>query len=169
MSMKQQILEAMEHESTVVKHLLTLVPAGGLEYRPSAGQRSMLDLQRYLTYCANIGTTGALTGNWDHAPAMQETAAALPPDAIAGAMDTQLAALAAVLEPITDDDLRDRDTALPWGTGVKLGRALLMMGPQVLTAYRMQLFLYIKAAGVDSIGSSDCWVGVSRPPEAATN
>ena len=110
MSLKQQILEAMEHECTIIKHLLTLVPEGGLEYRPSEAQRSMLDLQRYITYCANIGTTGTMTGNWDHAQAMQETAAALAPDAIPGAMDAQMADLTAALQSITDEDLRDRDT-----------------------------------------------------------
>jgi hypothetical protein len=167
-TMKQQILDVMHHECAVINHLLTKVPEGGevLEYRPAAEQRTLLELQRYLTYCAIMPATAAVTGNWDHAKAMHDTGDALAAVEIAGAMDRQATALAELLAPLTDDDLRDRDTTLPWGAEVKLGRALLVMGVETLAAYRMQLFLYIKAAGNTAIDSADCWVGITREKPA---
>ena len=61
-TMKQQILDVMQHECAVINHLLTKVPEGDdggevLEYRPAAEQRTLLELQRYLTYCAIMPAT----------------------------------------------------------------------------------------------------------------
>ena len=165
MELKQQILESMLHECEVIKHLITKVPEDGLDYRPTPAQRSTLELMRYATCCGILAVRGAINGNWDHAEAMYGEAESVPVDGLAGAVDAQAQALRDALESLSDEDLRTRDAGLPWGTEVKLGRALIGMGLGCLTAYRMQLFLYAKAAGNAEIGSPNCWAGVDRPPE----
>lgn len=166
MSLTQQLLAAMRHECQIIKHLAGKIPPGTLDYRPTPPQRSTLELIRYLTYCAVNPVTAALAGNWDHAPANRARGDALAPEDVPAAMDAQAEALAARLAPITDTDLVERTAKLPWGAEVPLGEALIQMGVKPLAAYRMQLFLYCKAAGASELTAANCWIGIDRPTPA---
>lgn len=164
-SVRDQLLDSMKHEIAIIKHLGSKVSGTMLEYRPSKAQRTMLELLQYLTYCGVNGVYGALD-NWKNtAPMMTRHVAAqsLKPAQIAKAMDVQMKGIIALLKNVTDDDLANRKALLPWGTNVKLARALMMVGPECLAAYRMQLFLYCKAAGAMKLNSANCWVGVDAP------
>ena len=67
MSIKQALLDSMNLELKVVKHLAAKLKPTEADYRPSAGQRTTLELLRYISYCAVVGTKYALTGKWDDA------------------------------------------------------------------------------------------------------
>jgi hypothetical protein len=43
----------------------------------------------------------------------------------------------------------------------KLGRALLDVPVRWMGGYRMQLFLYARAAGNEEIWTPDCWAGIT--------
>ena len=45
----QQLLDSCRHETEVIKHLATKVPADKHDWRPSEGQRSIRELMQYLT------------------------------------------------------------------------------------------------------------------------
>ena len=47
-----------------------------------------------------------------------------------------------------------------------LGEFLVNAVLKALTAYRMQFFLYAKAAGAEELSTADCWIGKSAPPPA---
>jgi hypothetical protein len=162
---KEQLLESMRSEIRIMKHLATKVKPGTYDWRPTPGQRSTIELMRYLTYCGSIGSLHAVTNAWDHAEALDRASASVTPENFADAMDRQMKTLEDLILPLSDDDLRNRDTTMPWGTPTKLGLGLVDMGLKPLTAYRMQFFLYAKESGNPDLGPANCWVGVDMPKQ----
>ncbi len=161
MRITDHLLDSMTREIEVIKHLATKIPEGGLDYRPTPAQRSTLELLRYLTYCAIHGVHGLISG-WTQDPAilkLETRAETLDLAGFAAAMDDQAHALREAVSKVSDKDLAENRLELPWGGSEFLGRVLLMFGPQCLAAYRMQLFLYLKAAGNHELNTQDCWFG----------
>jgi hypothetical protein len=164
---REQLLSSMRHETNVIKHLATKVPAGTLDWRPTPKQRSTLELLQYLTTCGIIGVKLMIQGNWDHAGPIEEAAASVTPETFAAAMDRQMAELETEIRAIPEADLADRPTKMPWGAPTVLGLSLVDCGLKPLVAYRMQLFLYAKESGAADLGPGNCWVGVDPPKPKA--
>lgn len=163
---REQLLDSMRHEVKIIRHLATKVPPGTWDWRPTPGQRSMLELLQYLTCCGSIGTVFAATGTWDHAEAIEKDAESVTPETFDAAMQKQMALLEEVIRSLPEADLLTRDAKLPWGAPTKLGLGLVDMGLKPLAAYRMQFFLYAKQAGNSALGPANCWVGVDPPKQA---
>ncbi len=163
----KQFLDAVDHETRVVKHLATKVLPGTYDWRPTPGQRSMIELMRYLTSAASVPCRAMIEGNWDSSDALETAAEAVTPATFAAAMDRQRAVIAEALAPLSDRDHLERDAALPWGTPVKLGEALVRTVLYTYVAYRMQFFLYVKQSGNADLGPAECWVGMSPPKKPA--
>jgi hypothetical protein len=160
MSMKADLLDSMLHECDIAIHLHGKIPDGGLDYRPSEEQRSTLELLRYLSFCG-LGFVDALeSGNWDGYTAMSNESEGMAAEDFPAAMERQKEGLRERLGGITDDDLANREAQMPWGASFTLGRALLSLAYSSLAAYRMQLFLYAKAAGNPDLKTPNCWAGV---------
>lgn len=162
---RDDLIEALAQETKVIKHLVGKVPADRLDWRPTEGQRSMGELVRYLTHCGEIGLTNAITGNWDHAEELGRKSAEVTLDTAAQALDAQQERMAAQIRAIDESTLGE-ETPLPWGQPVRRGRALLEMGLKPMSAYRMQLFLYLKESGSPELNSMNCWIGIDAPPPA---
>ncbi|MBA2479598.1 MAG: hypothetical protein H0V44_02970 [Planctomycetes bacterium] len=156
---KAQLLDSMRHETHVIKHLVGKIHADKLEYRPSPAQRSTIELLRYLTTCASVSATFALTGTWEHAAAADKRASHLRLEDIPKAMDDQLAAIDRQFAGIDDAELGTRPSKMPWGAPGTLGEVLMNQVLKLMVAYRMQLFLYAKACGAE-IGTANCWGGM---------
>jgi hypothetical protein len=71
--------------------------------------------------------------------------------------------LTEIFDRISDLQFDTQEDSLPTGRKVELGRALLEAPLQWITAYRMQLLLYAKAAGNAEIGTANCWAGIDWP------
>jgi len=158
-----QFMDSCRHEIRVIKHLATKVPADMLSWRPTPKQRSILELLQYLTTCAIVPARWIVDGSWDAAAALEKEAEAVTAVTFAAAMDRQGAALAALLAPISDRDMLEKRTAMPWGTPCTYGQGFVDMCLKTLVAYRMQLFLWAKESGNAAIGPANCWVGVDAP------
>lgn len=162
----EAFLDACAHETRVVLHLATKVSPDAYGWRPTPKQRSVLELLRYLTTCAIVPARAMVTGSWAHADAAEAAADTLAPSAFPWAMQRQLDELRALVRAVPAPDFATREATLPWGTKTRLGPALVDTVLKTLVAYRMQLFLYAKAAGNPGLGPANCWVGVDGPPEA---
>lgn len=164
---KKELIVSMKHEVNVIKHLAGKLRSEDLEYRPSEHQRSMLELLQYLTNCASGTVKNVVTGNWDHIKEMAEEEVKVDLSNFNEAMDRQVEMIEEWLSEYSDEELAQKDAAMPWGTPAKGGVALMDMGLKCLVAYRMQLFLYAKATGHTKIGPANCWAGVDwEPPES---
>ncbi len=156
---KANLFASIRHETQVIKHLIGKVPAGQDGYRPAANQRSTLELAQYLSICGIVGTTFALTGTWDHWASFDASVKTLALKDLPQALDDQVTKIEQALAGISDQDLATKQSKMPWGAPCTFGEALLNMPIKFLTAYRMQLFMYVKACGAD-VGTSNCWGGV---------
>lgn len=159
---KQQILDSLLSEGEIVKHLIQKLPDGSADYRPTPGQRSTLELLRYLAMCGMGGTLAMADGNWDGYKEWSAKTADLTLEQIAPAIDEQADALRAYYGALTDEQFANQKATTPLGQEVTLGRALLELPVKWMTAYRMQLFLYCKQAGNEDIWTPNCWGGVDR-------
>lgn len=161
---KQFLLDGMLHECTVTQHLFSKFRPDGFDYRPSGEQRTTTDLLRYLSVIGIAGTTCIAEQDWKRFGEFTARSAALAPADFVPAMDRQKAELVAFFAGVTEQDLETRQGALPGGAKLPLGAAL-MNGPfKWLTAYKLQLFLYAKAAGARDIGTLNAWQGKDKPP-----
>ena len=166
MSKTDELRDALLHECDIAIHLHSKIPEGTEDYRPTEGQRSTTELLRYLAACG-IGSALAMRdGKWDGYKEAMEGVAELPPAEFPDAMRRQKEALRAFVDGLSDDDLQNVESTLPWGEKVTLGRALLETTLKWLTAYRMQLFLYAKAAGNHAIGTANNGAAVDYEGDA---
>lgn len=164
MSFKEDIHESINLELHILEHLFSKIPPENLlalEYRPSPGQRSLLELLRYLSYAGIGGCLAALEGGFDGFRRVAARAEDMPAEEFPAAIARQKEEIAELFAGLTDDDLANRRGKNPFGQEMSLAKCLLELPYRWLVAYRMQLFLYAKANGAD-LWTPDCWYGVTR-------
>ena len=160
---KDQLASSMLRECDICLHLHTKLTPAAPDYRPSADQRSTLELLRYLSMCGIAGATCMAQNDWKLFAAFRERQAEMSLAEFPAAMERQKKELAAFFDALTEEELRTREAPLPGGTTLPLGAAL-MNGPlKWLTAYKMELFVYAKASGAHEIGTSNAWRGADMP------
>lgn len=163
---KEQLLESMQAEIRIIKHLSTKLQPGKLNWRPTPAQRSILELMQYLTVCGIVPARAAVEGNWDASEALEKASEAVTPQNFEVAMDRQAGQLRHLINEVSHYRLHHGETQTPWGTPAKVGHALVEMALKPLVAYRMQFFLYLKESGRSDLGPAQCWVGVDPKPKA---
>lgn len=78
-------------------------------------------------------------------------------------MERQKQAIAGIFETMTPPQCATQEATMPAGEKLELGRALLQGPMRWVTGYRMQLFLFAKAAGAKGIGTANSWMGIDWP------
>jgi hypothetical protein len=111
---------------------------------------------RYLSYGPYNGVHRILLGDWKAGRPTADVVAGMPASDFAARMAWQFDALARELRATPLRELLELEIAFPWGETVK--RADGLVSPlRWLVGYRMQLFLYLKAAGNVQLATADCW------------
>lgn len=161
---KSDLLKAMLKEIDICIHLYSKIPKGGLEYQPSSAQRNTRELLKYLSFCGIGFASSMVEGSWEGYQKYSAQAENLSLDDFPKAMVKQKEQLKQLFETITDEDIENKTAILPSGEKTKLSVALLDMPFRCLCGYRMQLFLYVKAAGNHEIYTPNCWFGIDAEP-----
>jgi hypothetical protein len=143
-------------ESDICINLAGKVPPGGLDYKPTAGQRSTLELMRYVSYGPYNGVHRVLAGDWAAGRPTAEMMAMMAASDFTARMRWQADAVARELRAVPESDLLQKEMTFPWGETVKRAEALLTP-MRWLIGYKMQLFLYLKSAGNTQLGTAECW------------
>ena len=164
---RSELSGSLQKEVRLLLHLAGKIDPAALDYRPTPNQRSTIELLRYLT---NMGPalTRYAKGQPLSASEMEEAIAA----ANRRSFDETLTALAAhadmyttLLADMSDEDFRAEITGID---GSPTTRGVFMVS-QLLgqcAAYRMQLFLYLKACGREELNTMNLWVGIDAPMPA---
>lgn len=162
---KDQLAESMLRECDILIHLYTKLPEGALEYQPSAEQRTTLALLRYLAICATAGIRCMVQADWKLFREYGERVAEMPAADFPAEMERQKKEIADFFASISEETLATQEAPMPGG-GVKLplGVAILNGPFKWLAAYKMQLFLYAKAAGATQLKTSNLWRGTDPAP-----
>lgn len=160
---KAQFLAALRHETACTVHLAGKLKAKDLGYRFSKGQRSTLELLRYIAI-QNQGLAAYLVqGNWDAWDGFEAGAKDLGLAGFAAAMSRQQRMVARLLAGVTDRELATRKVKALSGKRTTLGAALVDI-LKFAAAYKMQLFLQAKAAGHRGLVSANLWRGTDPKP-----
>ncbi|MBS1824500.1 MAG: hypothetical protein JST93_04210 [Acidobacteria bacterium] len=157
---KEELIGKLQHEIHILLHLCSKVKPEMLDYRPTPKQRSTIELLRYLTVMGPVLLPACQTGNFDGAAweAKSKAAEAMNFDALVENLGSQAAFYASEIGAMSDADFRKEVELF----GFKASTGATIMGLIVCghTAYRTQLFLYLKACGREELNTMNLWAGV---------
>jgi len=160
---KPELITSLQNEVRILLHLAGKIDPAKLDYRPTPKQRSTIELLKYISMMGPELVKAAKTQVFDEAgwTAAEEAAAAQTLEqataAIAGHADTY----ATLLADLSDADLRGEIDM--FGEKSTLGAFLVQWVLCGCAAYRMQLFLYLKASGREELGTWNLWSGIDPP------
>jgi len=165
---REYLLEALLHEIDVCKHLFTKIPEGSFDFRLSDKQRSTLELLRYLASCGVAPMKSLWANDWSHYDAYEKEVENMTAEEFPAVMDRQAESMREVFSAISDAELENTMVKAPGVKGeLPLGAAIMRTSYAWLVAYRMQLFLQVKAGGIHTIGTSNNWGGIDYKPREA--
>lgn len=160
---KDELISALRGEVKIIVHLLSKVEPAHLDYRPTPGQRSLIELVRYLAIMAPLHLRGALAASFDmdawRADWSQHQAAAS-----SMGLEEATAAIAAQadLAPALIGEASEEWLSAEFDMfGMRSSRRAKIVSLVLChySAYRMQLFLYLKSAGRPELNTLNLWVG----------
>ena len=164
---KDDLLASALREIRISKQLLTNMPEGGWDYRPSEAQRSTLDLARYLCAVGQGTVHAGSDGSFQWFAENNERFQALKAEEIPGELDKEIAEMERLFGQITEDQFQNAEVTVGDMGHYTLRGWLMETTLKFLTAYKLQLFLYLKAAGATHINTLDAWRRDGSPEPAS--
>jgi hypothetical protein len=164
---KEELIATLLDEVRILLHLAGKVDQSKLDYRPTAKQRSTLELLQYMAIMGPTQIAVLKTGTFDRptlgaiwTPA-EAAAKTMSFDQAVAAIQKQSDEYARVLGGWTEADFRgDVDM---FGTKSSRGALLVNLVLGGHAAYRTQLFCYLKSCGHDELNTMNLWAGVDGP------
>jgi hypothetical protein len=158
---RSEFIDALQDEVRLVQHLCEKVKPEMLDYRPTAKQRSLIELLRYMTVLMpllvpSIQGGTFLNNDWTAAEAR---AASMDFEALLKTLESQSALYAELVGAISDDELRN-DIEMFGMKKMTRGTMLVKLVLCGHSAYRMQLFCYLKACGREELNTMNLWMGI---------
>jgi hypothetical protein len=159
---KSELIAALQNETRILLHLAGKVDRARLDYRPTPGQRSTIELLKYLSMMGPVLVEATKRG-FDPAAwtAAEHEAGKRDFDQTLAAIAAQTSAYPAMLADVSDADLRAEIEM--FGETATRGAFLVNLVLCGCAAYRMQLFLYLKACGRDELNTMNLWAGIDAP------
>jgi hypothetical protein len=160
---KDELIAAFQKEVQIFVHLISKVDPAKIDYRPTAKQRSVLELIQYMTVMAPAMTESVKGGEFT-----REAMGAIwgPRDAASKALNWEqaVAAIGRQSDEMTRcigawTDTEFRSEINMFGNNMTRGAALVNMVLCGYAAYRTQLFLYLKAMGREELNTINLWMG----------
>jgi hypothetical protein len=160
---KSELISSLQNEVRILLHLASKIDRAKLDYRPTAKQRSTLELMQYLSMMGPALVRVASSGTFDPAAwtALENEAKTRDLDQALTAIAAHADAYGSLLADVTDADLR-ADIEL-FGDKASRGSVMVNLVLCSCAAYRTQLFLYLKACGREELGTMNLWAGVDQP------
>src|SRR5262245_19484171 len=164
---KQELVGSLQNEVRILLHLASKIDRNKLDYRPTAKQRSSLELLQYLVVMGPMLVRAVKAGAFDGDAwqAAVKEANAMNFDQVLAAIERQSSIYADLLGGWSDSDFRGEIEM--FGRKSSRGSILVNMVISGHAAYRTQLFLYLKACGREELNTMNLWGGVDAPMPAA--
>jgi hypothetical protein len=161
---KDELIASLKNEVRILLHLASKVDPAKLDFRPTPKQRSMLELLQYMTIMGPIHLRAVKAAAfdmdaWRNAWQTGEVAAkAMNLEQATDSIAKQPALFAELLGSCSDADLRAEIEM--FGTKASRGSMIVSLVLCHYSAYRMQLFQCLKAAGREELNTMNLWVGI---------
>jgi hypothetical protein len=82
----------------------------------------------------------------------------MPHEQFLTVMDEQISTIKDLFNQISEEDLFYKEITYPWGGKASLGEGIIATSIKWLSAYKLQLFLFIKLSGDQKLTTADAWV-----------
>jgi hypothetical protein len=164
---KEELIGTLQHELRILLHLASKIDPAKLDYRPSAKQRSLLELLQYLTIMGPIHLRTVKEGvfnmdAWSRAWRTEQAAAKTRDlEQVKEELKKQPALFTEIVNSCSDADMRAEITL--FGNKASRGYWFVWLGLSHYAAYRMQLFLYLKACVCDELSTLNLWAAMDSP------
>jgi hypothetical protein len=164
---KDELLAFLNNEVRILMHLAGKVDPSKLDYRPTATQRSTLELLQYMAIMGptqlaviegGVFNRASLSAAWRPA---EEAAKEMDFDAAVSAIQKQSGEYTQILSAWSDADFRAEVDM--FGTKTTRGSLLVSMVLGGFAAYRTQLFCYLKSGGREELNTMNLWAGMDGP------
>ena len=163
--------DAILLELQICRNLLKRTKPEDWNFRFGEGQRSTLELGQYLAYAPWGVIEAGIAQDFAWFPENSPRFKELGPEEIPAAIEAEEQEIRRLMDGLSESDLQ-RPTDMQDMGQWTLGSWIQGTGLKFATAYKMQLFLYAKAAGNKNLDTWDAWMdtgGVPRPqPTEAT-
>ncbi len=158
-----ELIASLQNEVRILLHLASKIDRTKLEYRPTAKQRSTIELLKYLSIMGPGLVEAAKAGSFDRTlwTKTEQAAAARDFDQTVAAIASHAEAYATLLSGMSDADLRGEIEM--FGSKTTRGAFIVNLVLCGCAAYRTQLFLYLKAQGREDLSTMNLWGGVDAP------
>lgn len=160
---KDELIAAFQKEVRIFVHLISKVDPAKIDYRPTAKQRSVRELIQYMVIMAPAMTESIKGG--DFSPdamgkiwgTRDAAAKAMNWEQAVAAVGRQSDEMTRMVATLTEADFRSEINM--FGENTTRGAAMVNMVLCGYAAYRMQLFLYLKAMGREELNTMNLWGG----------
>lgn len=163
---KAQFIAKLQNEVRILKHLASKATTPELlNFRFSDKQRSTAE---WLAYLANIGLAGTKDIILDDGSVWASFNADYENFDIANfekILDANVTEMITILEGASDEKLAEQKTL--FGTFTNTRAAHMMGAYDWYVAYKTQVFLQLKAAGLTELTTMNLWAGADMPPATA--
>jgi hypothetical protein len=160
---KSELIGSLQNEVRVLQHLITKIEPSMVDYRPTPGQRSTIELLRYLNAMGPVLVKSALEGKFDEAAWGAKAAAVAEKDlaGVAAELAKQADEYQQLLGNVPDEAFRKEIEI--FGVKGSAGSFLVNLVIGGCAAYRTQLFCYLKACGRSELNTMNLWAGMDAP------
>jgi hypothetical protein len=152
----QQYLDLIGKEFAIIRHLAAKLQDSDMEYRPSSAQRSTLELLQYISMLFDTSAEAFVTGNTSIWAQRHETSKSLTLAEFDSTMGAQELAFHAWFNQLSSEQLAEEVDF--WSVAPR--SVHFMNALRWASAYKMQLFLYMKSMGYSELNTMNAWVGL---------
>jgi hypothetical protein len=158
---KPELISSLQNEVRLLLHLCGKAKPEMFDYRPTPKQRSLIELLRYMTVLMPLLVPSIKGGTFsvDDWTAGEARAASMDFDALLKTLESQAALYAELVGAMSDDELRGEIEMFGMK---KMTRGTMLVNLLLCghSAYRMQLFCYLKACGREELNTMNLWMGI---------
>lgn len=159
---KENFTDSLKHECRVIRHLFEKIPEGTMDFRLTPGQRSTLELLQYITLIVPASIEMVYQGTSDvFGSFVEKSKTVTAENFISSFEESEKMALETLLK-FDSEKLKEEMDVFMMGKKTK-GVYLVETILKWIVAYKMQLFLHIKASGNTRVGTSNVWGGMDIP------
>ncbi len=162
---KEEIWASFTNEIRIIKHLGEKISPDGLDHKPTEKQRTTLELMQYIARMGKGVFRAVLEERTEGFTGYITESEGVTLENFAEMMDKQEIEMKELYEKFNDAELAK--VLSLWGRTAEK-RFFILDALKMITAYKMQLFLYIKASSDASIGTINLWAGMDAPAPQIT-
>ena len=157
---KEELINSLKNEVRILLHLADKVQPSMVDYRPTAKQRSTIELLRYMSMMGPQLVKATQAGAFDPQAwsAVEKSTAPLDLAGVKESIASHTDQYASLIGGMSEDDLRSSVTM--FGQTMSKGAFIANNVLGGHAAYRTQLFLYLKSCGREELNTMNLWGGM---------